>query len=66
MTDIVERLRQWPAQGKAAIGSLVIEAADEIERLRSALRKISDIDYDYQTMNDIAQNTLTAPDSQKG
>jgi hypothetical protein len=42
MTDIVERLRQWPAQGKAAIGPLVIEAADEIERLRARMERLQE------------------------
>ena len=45
MTDIVERLRMWPAaEGKDALAghfveALVQEAALEIERLREALQK---------------------------
>jgi hypothetical protein len=30
----------------------------EIKRLRAALREIAGIDFDYQTMNDIARNAL--------
>ncbi len=39
MTDIVERLRKDPAHAKN--WSVMMEAADEIERLRAALVKIS-------------------------
>lgn len=40
MTDIVERLRGWPWHSKtgSATRKLCAEAADEIERLRKALR----------------------------
>ncbi len=47
MSDIVERLRRTGASGwtdAIFIGSdLELEAADEIERLRAALRDISDM-----------------------
>lgn len=52
MTDLVERLREQPTMSVFAnIGDMVgrlnherEEAADEIERLRKALRKIQDYD----------------------
>ena len=46
MTDIVERLRNLIGQyiGDADIDPELIGAADEIERLREALRKIADGD----------------------
>lgn len=40
MTDIVERLREWAQQippGKALIEADLLNAADEIERLRKEL-----------------------------
>jgi hypothetical protein len=43
--DIVERLRKVPSIGGYFKDELSQEAADEIERLREALRKIANIDY---------------------
>lgn len=41
--DIIERLRKWAAFGYGTDASKAIrEAADEIERLRSALRRLLD------------------------
>ena len=45
MNDIVERLRKWAGFGYGAEASETMrEAADEIERLREALRVIADGD----------------------
>ena len=45
MTDIVERLRYWSGFGYGAAASKDMrKAADEIERLREALRVIADGD----------------------
>ena len=45
MTDIVERLRRWAIATDAVPASdLMDEAADEIERLREAIRRLADQD----------------------
>lgn len=43
MSDIVERLRAWHTPGETITGDvqLYLDAADEIERLRAALRQIA-------------------------
>jgi len=46
MTDIVERLRAATAWN----GSLSDQAANEIERLRAALKKILVLTYDYENL----------------
>ena len=45
MTDIVKRLRD-PSKGSPRWAGTMSEAADEIERLREALRNIRDLCYD--------------------
>ena len=49
--DIVERLRRKehdPYCGQCIDGRLSEEAADEIERLREALKKIVDVDWKFK------------------
>lgn len=47
MVDIVERLRVWPAaygedaMSSTYVGEMAKNAADEIERMRNALKRIS-------------------------
>jgi hypothetical protein len=56
MTDIVERLRRriWPRPEDAEEDCK--EAADEIERLRAALKAIIDQVHDYERVNNLAPN----------
>jgi Na+/phosphate symporter len=49
MTDIVERLRDWSEYDEGKINDARDEAADEIERLREALRELID-DYEYDSI----------------
>ena len=60
MTDIVERLR---IEAKVIFDQtesvkVILEAADEIERLRVALQKIADLKYDHEEMVDVANLAL--------
>lgn len=70
MTDIVERLRddqpgerQCVREARMDLGGLLMEAADEIEKLRAALEEIKSFawvkprDFGYQRVNRIAQIT---------
>jgi hypothetical protein len=52
MTDIVERLRDWPNCTPVTCK----EAADEIERLRDALNRIIADIHDYEQTNRLAPN----------
>lgn len=63
MDDITERLRNWAEDGPyGGCSEYLIEAADEIERLRSALREIADDPYQQgqrvQRMKRIARAVL--------
>ena len=58
--DIVERLRDWNKFGVSR-GDFVAyshEAADEIERLRTALKKICHVTGSDMEAYDIAENAL--------
>jgi hypothetical protein len=59
VSDITERLRSrhWPHQGDAMHWSLRDEAADEIDRLRAALRDMRDLLRESQTPVCIAEKT---------
>jgi hypothetical protein len=61
MTDIVERLRMRCGHGKEALDYASMrmeEAADEIDRLRAALKEIAGLEYDHVAMVDIARIAL--------
>jgi hypothetical protein len=67
MTDIVERLRRFSEPvggGSVSPKDLAKEAADEIERLREALRKIANIEHENipapQTSNEGVTWTVLA------
>ena len=44
MSNIVEKLRDQAGSHRSQAANLVREAADEIERLRTALQRIADMD----------------------
>lgn len=53
MTDLVERLRKYGADTDWALdGAMMIEAADEIERLRDALKPFAQVGYDIISSRD--------------
>jgi len=57
MSDIVERLRD-PYRPQGELRPLCQEAAAEIERLRAALQEIVALQYDHESMTDVARIAL--------
>jgi hypothetical protein len=59
VSDIVERLRKVAADyDDVGWHDDVLEAAAEIERLRKALEEIVALEYDHESMTDIARIAL--------
>lgn len=64
MTDIAERLRRWAIATDAVPASdLMDEAADEIERLREAIRRLADQDATLSVCDGSVTVTVDEPPS---